>query len=359
MCAQEVSPGSSGEHPSWSTLEVQLEPPRLIPGRRAGVSSNPSPSPLPRHSHSLTATTTEAGDFLLFGGSMQGSSRNDVYTFSPGESSVTLLQTAGDAPSRRVAHKSVLVHKVLIVWGGDTRKDTQRDGYLDGGLYMLNLITSEWSRISIHGPSPRGRYGHTMSLVKNKLYVFGGQADSIYMNDLWVFDLVSLTRKARWELVNMGPDSDSVGPQRRSGHSSVTVGSRIYIFGGRESQFCYNDTWCFDTEKLLWAKLKCVGSLPTPREGHAAAVVNDVMYIFGGKGADGSVYGDLVALHLTQRRWYTFENLGCAPSARWGHTIAALGTCIHLLGGQIAENDHNDDNANSVSVLDVGFITYP
>ncbi len=52
---------------------------------------------------------------------------------------MTLLQTAGDAPSRRAGHESVLVNKVLIVWGGDTRKDGQADVYMDDGLYMLNL----------------------------------------------------------------------------------------------------------------------------------------------------------------------------------------------------------------------------
>lgn len=136
---QQVPPQSSDVRQPWSALQLQLAPPRLLPGRRVGISSNPSPSPLPRHSHSLTATATEAGEFLVFGGLMQASSRNDVYSFSSSDSSMTLLQTAGDAPSRRVDHGSVLVNKVMVVWGGDTRKYNEADGYLDGGLYMLNL----------------------------------------------------------------------------------------------------------------------------------------------------------------------------------------------------------------------------
>jgi len=287
------------------------------------------------------------------GGFTQASRRNDIYSFSSSEVAMTLLQTAGDAPSRRAGHESVLVNKVLIVWGGDTRKDGQSDAYMDDGLYMLNLITSEWTRIIIHGSSPIGRCGHTMAHVKSKLYVFGGRAENKLLNDLWVFDLRSLRSKARWELLKS--DSDLVGPPRRTGHSSITLGDRIYIFGGRESQFCYNDTWCFDTTKRQWAKLKCVGSIPSPREGHAATLVDGIMYVFGGKGIDGCCLGDLVALNITQQRWYTFEKMGAAPSTRWGHTMASLGTRIFVLGGEPGQ----DEDPNIIHVLDTGFITYP
>lgn len=43
-----------------------------------------------------------------------------------------------------------------------------------------------------------------MSHIKTKLYVFGGQADTLFMNDLWVFDLHSCERSGKlyiWYLV--------------------------------------------------------------------------------------------------------------------------------------------------------------
>ena len=56
-----------------------------------------------------------------------------------------------------------------------------------------------------------------------------------------------------------------------------------------------------------------------------------------------------------ERRWYTFEKLGPAPSARWGHSIAALGTRIFLLGGKTAKTDQaEEEDTNSVCVLDAG-----
>lgn len=286
---------------------------------------------------------------------MQTSSRNDIYSFSSSGQSVTLLQTSGDVPSRRIGHGSVLVNKVLVVWGGDTRTDGQPDTSLDEGLYMLNLITSEWTRIIIYGPSPNGRHRHTVAYVKTKLYVFGGQADDSFMNDLCVFDLHSLKNKAHWELVKS--DGKDNCPSKRAGHTSVVLGTRIYIFGGRDSQIHHNDTWCFDTDTRQWTKLKCTGYMPSPREGHAAAFVSDIMYVFGGRGFDGSLLGDLVALNITQQRWYTFQDMGRSPNARWGHTMASVGTRVFVLGGESFAAGQEEEQS-VIHVLDTEFITY-
>jgi len=44
-----------------------------------------------------------------------------------------------------------------------------------------------------NGSGPVGRYGHVMAIVGSKLFVFGGQINGEFRNDMWAFDSNSHT----------------------------------------------------------------------------------------------------------------------------------------------------------------------
>jgi len=282
----------------WSARRLLLPPPILISKPGVAAPSSPSPSPFPRYGHALPATATTSGELYLFGGLVRETARNDLYLFSTRDLSATLVQTAGEIPSPRVGHASAIVSSVLIVWGGDTKTDpmTNQAEKQDDGLYLLNLVSREWTRVAMHGPAPAGRYGHAVTMVGTKFFVFGGQVDGEFLNDLWAFDLNTLRTQTAWELCQ---PVGSVRPAHRTGHACVTYQDRIIVFGGTDGQYHYNDTWSYDTNSRIWTELQCIGFIPSPREGHAAAVVDDVIYIFGGRGVDGKDLGDLAAFKMS------------------------------------------------------------
>ncbi|KAJ3550609.1 hypothetical protein NM688_g5034 [Phlebia brevispora] len=229
----------------------------------------------------------------------------------------------------------------------------------DDGLYLLNLVSREWTRVNVYGPAPAGRYGHAVSMVGSKFYVFGGQVDGEFLNDLWAFDLNSLRTKAQWELIE--PAEGSPKPAQRTGHICVAYGEKIILFGGTDCQYHYNDTWVFDTTTRMWSELNCIGFIPSPREGHAAAIVDDVIYVFGGRGVDGKDLGDLGAFKLSNQRWYMFQKMGPAPTARSGHAMASNGSRIFVLGGLGGEslNPSKPEDPTLIHVLDTKHIKYP
>ncbi|KXN82444.1 hypothetical protein AN958_02547 [Leucoagaricus sp. SymC.cos] len=81
-------------------------------------------------------------------------------------------------------------------------------GCSDPYLFMLDLVTRTWLRITItSGRNPGGCYGHSMTVVGTTLFMFGGiqQTESKggweTLDELWVFDLNSMRTQPKWELV--------------------------------------------------------------------------------------------------------------------------------------------------------------
>ncbi|KAA1468076.1 hypothetical protein DENSPDRAFT_770400 [Dentipellis sp. KUC8613] len=354
------SSSSSSQRPvyPWSARRLHLQPPVLLPKAGAPPPTTPSPSPFPRYGHALPAHATPAGELFLFGGLVHETARNDLYVFSTRDLSATMLQTKGEMPSTRVGHASALVSSVLVVWGGDTKTDgrAKPGDKQDESLYLLNLVSREWTRVNVTGPGPVGRYGHAVCMIGSKFFVFGGQVDGEFLQDLWAFDLNSLKSKASWELFEPAPDS--ARPSRRTGHVCIAHGDRIIIFGGTDGQYHYNDTWVFDIPTRRWTELQCIGYIPSPREGHAAAIVDDVVYVFGGRGVDGKDLGDLTAFKISTQRWFMFQNMGPSPSARSGHAMASSGTRVFVLGGE-SYAAPKPEEATLIHVLDTKHIKYP
>ena len=173
------------------------------------------------------------------------------------------------------------------------------------------------------------------------------------MNDLWAYDIkqLSLEGPQRWELIQY----TSPAPPRRTGHVLTSHQGKLYLFGGTDGRYHYNDTWSFDLATGVWTELSCIGYIPVPREGHASAVIDDVMYIFGGRDVNGKDLGDLAAFRITNQRWYMFQNMGPAPSARSGHAMVAAHGKIFVVGGEAnAASAQVRDDPSIVHVLDTG-----
>ncbi|KDR71309.1 hypothetical protein GALMADRAFT_281901 [Galerina marginata CBS 339.88] len=341
----------------WSTKRLNLLPPNNIINFGVAPPTLPSPSPFPRYGHTLPATATANGDLYLFGGLVRESARNDVYIFSTQDNSASLFQTTGEIPSPRLGHACVLVGNTFIVWGGDINTGTSSEpsDRQDNRLYFLNLISQDWFQLEVTRLAPVGRYGHTMIMVGTKFFVFGGQLNEMFFNDLWAFDLNPLRTRSTWDLWE---PASTERPAPRTCHVCVTHRDQIIIFGGTDGNYHYNDTWSFNLQTKRWTEFTCMGFIPSAREGHAAAILGNVIYVFGGRGIDGQDLDDLAALNILNRRWYMFQNMGPSPSGRSGHAMASIGTKIFVLGGESFSSSRSDD-PNLIHILETKNIRYP
>ncbi|KAL8638736.1 MAG: hypothetical protein Q9228_004135, partial [Teloschistes exilis] len=322
------------------------------------------PNPFPRYGAAINAVASKEGDLYLMGGLVNGSTvKGDLWMIEAGASLACYpVGTTFEGPGPRVGHASLLVGNAFIVFGGDTKVD-DRDK-LDDTLYLLNTSTRHWSRSMPPGPRPAGRYGHTLNILGSRIYVFGGQVEGYFFNDLLAFDLNALQNSnSRWEMLmpnsaDGGPPQGQV-PPARTNHTVVSLNDKLYLFGGTNGTQWFNDVWSYDPRLVAWQQLDCIGYIPAPREGHSAALVNDVMYIFGGRTEDGTDLGDLAAFKITSRRWFTFQNMGPAPSPRSGHSMTAFGKQIVVVAGEPSSAPREVTELSMVYVLDTGKIRYP
>ncbi|KAF5721652.1 Tip elongation aberrant 1 [Fusarium mundagurra] len=317
------------------------------------------PSPFPRYGAAVNSVSSKEGDVYLMGGLINGSTvKGDLWMIEAGGNMACYpLATTAEGPGPRVGHSSLLVGNAFIVYGGDTKIDEA--DVLDETLYLLNTSTRQWSRALPAGPRPSGRYGHSLNILGSKIYVFGGQVEGLFMNDLSAFDLNQLQMpNNRWEILVQGETSPKM-PAARTNHTMITFNDKMYLFGGTNGFQWFNDVWCYDPALNKWSQFDCIGYIPAPREGHAAALVDDVMYVFGGRTEEGTDLGDLAAFRISSRRWYTFQNMGPSPSPRSGHNMTTVGKSIVVLGGEPSSATTSVSDLGLLYVLDTSKIRYP
>ena len=83
------------------------------------------------------------------------------------------------------------------------------------------------------------------------------------------------------------------------------------------------------------------------------------MYMFGGRDEPGADLGDLAAFHLTDRRWFAFQNMGPSPSPRSGHSMSRRDSKLYLVGGEPSSAPRDEEELELLYILDTSLIKYP
>lgn len=179
-----------------------------------------------------------------------------------------------EMPHRLDGHTVTYINGKILVFGGSTLCQSSGSLKSSSSLLELDVNTKIWREIipkQSSSAGPMARTWHSASRVGNNLYIFGGRnSDLKYFNDLWVFNLSTLS----WSKC----DTQGSPPSKRAAHSAFVVHDRfIYVFGGRYKNLHkvvtstglththYSDLYCFDTETMIWSLVKCSGQGPSPR----------------------------------------------------------------------------------------------
>ncbi|KAM9820177.1 uncharacterized protein ACB057_000773 [Neosynchiropus ocellatus] len=258
----------------------------------------------------------------------------------------------GEAPSPRHGHAFAVAGNIAFLFGGAARVNHEVDeSVYFNDFYMLTVSDSDvaWEEIPQSGEVPPPREGHTLCVVKGKLYLFGGvsRPDATEcLPGVYCFDIVSLT----WECLATGGL-----PLRSLNHSSAAVGDNIYVYGGTLKGTPSDDLLVFNAVSLTWTPIRASGSLPPALRGHSFALVGDQIFMFGGYGAEGDFCKDLHVLCTESLVWQKWELKGESPVACCGHSLTAHhDKDIYMFGGKSWNEDGTAVSSNEIHKLSIG-----
>eukprot|EP00940_MAST-03C_sp_MAST-3C-sp2_P002569 g2569.t1 len=288
------------------------------------------------------------------------SSSTKVHSGNGSDASVLLkwehVLCSGTSPKGRSGHTLTILGNTGYLFGGIQAENAKTGPNNDLFMCRIQNAKFEWSKPNLDGPKPSPRWDHSATLFnENFIFYFGGSTSRrSRSNESWIFDTIV----QKWVHVAHLEKQKEV-PQPRSGHTSVLVADRyLYVFGGfggggfgrRE----LNDLHVLDLhdlDSLEWKRVVTKGVPPEPRSGHAACAVRERDMIICGGWNSGRQFKDVIVFNSQLSAWRTLGTT--LESPRWGHVMCSVEAIPHwkvfIFGGTTAREDRSGKHENVYS----------
>lgn len=197
-------------------------------------------------------------------------------------------------------------------------------------LCALEVETLVWRKVRCHGDLPPPRYGHSLCMLGSRIFIFGGRTEkSKYLNDIYMLDLDTYI----WAKVSTSTSS----PLPRMGHTCVMVGTRMAMFGGYNGNKTFDDFWVFNTENASWMNPVVEGKPPLSRYNHMMNLTHDgrILIIAGCHLEKGfpTYLRDLVQLNTETMTWERPRVMGDMMIPAMGCTSLLFDNQLVVFGG--------------------------
>jgi len=244
-------------------------------------------------------------------------------------------------PEPRFGHTMVMLNDTIFLFGGEG-DSTAKSAPVFNDLWRFNEDNSMWEEETpIDGPPP-ARMAHSAVAHGGKMYVFFGEGESGLLEDIWKYDPSSNT----WtECLSGGLDT----PAARKYHSATSVGDKIYVGGGILSgDISAWDFWKYDPSTGDW---ESQSPHPGAYAGHGAFPFDGNIYAFGGYSESGIYRNDVWKYNPSTIEWYWVEAGGTLPF-EWGYFASAFATGTH---GVSIFTFGGEDASRAASLSSVGY----
>ncbi|XP_073210377.1 attractin-like protein 1 isoform X10 [Lepidochelys kempii] len=256
----------------------------------------------------------------------------------------------------RASHKAVLHGKFMWVIGGYTFNYSSFQMVLN-----YNLDSNIWNVVPV-SKGPLQRYGHSLALYQEDIYMYGGKVETNNGNvtdELWIFSINSQTWSTKIPAVLIHGQQYAV-----EGHSAhiVELESRdvvmIIIFGYSAVYGYTSSVQEYYIRSNSWLVPETKGAIVQGGYGHSSVydAMTKSIYVHGGyKALPGNKYGlvdDLYRYEVNTRTWTILKESGFA---KYLHSAVLISGALLIFGG----NTHNDTSlSNGAKCFSADFLAY-
>lgn len=195
----------------------------------------------------------------------------------------TVIQDLGIGRSHATA---TLIGNDLYIFGGNNNETYYNQ------LIKVNLNTNEFSQLQGHGEVPSPRNNAVIGNFNGKIYIWGGFSKVNVDSNIYVYDLKSNT----WSIV----DCDFT-PRPTAGFTQIY--DKIYIYGSHNT----DGMLILDLQKCAFELIPKKGSYPQITLNYPSVVACGSNYILCFGGTSDFVFSHLFAYDVLRRWWFLFH----------------------------------------------------
>ena len=219
-----------------------------------------------------------------------------------------------------------------IAYGDEPPEDTSKLWVKTDMVDGVRLLSSDVVGLhTLNTKTPKVVYGAAAATIGTDVYLFGGMyvdnSSARYDKKIYKFDTKTESIKTLTATL----------PTNLYDTSANSVGTKIYLFGGRSSSSSIRGVVdMFDTETEMLST--GISTLPEGLGSTSSAVVGEKIYLFGGSTASG--YTKYIRSFDTKTG--VISTMGeTLPTAMCAMGISVVGTKIYLFGGRSSSDKYD------------------
>jgi hypothetical protein len=176
-----------------------------------------------------------ANRFLVSHGFTDQGRFDDTWVFDLATEAWSQIPTTGEVPLKRCLTRAAWApsSQHLLLFGGQSDENP----FL-GDFWSLDVARGLWTQKQAATlPGPRNLYGAAADPSGQRWYLFGGSTPAGMAGDTWIYDALP----EAWSRIESFDGLEA--PLARSGPDISVIGDRVYLFGGSHEGADLDDTW--------------------------------------------------------------------------------------------------------------------